>query len=142
MAHNEDGFRLPLKVASTVAQYVPVRFVGDPHKTPASALSETVVVTASWNELALGMSTATGASPGDPISIQFTGVCKGIAGASLGAGAPVGIGSTNGVLAPILATGGPASANLVATRFAVGIALKNAAAGDYFPVLLKPDQIL
>lgn len=143
MSHKTEGFELPLKAASAIGQYVPVRFVGDPHGGfGGSALSETVVRTGSWNELALGMTIATVATYGQEVAVQFTQVTKGIAGASLGAGAPVAVGSTNGILVPVQATGGAASANLVATKFSVGIALKNAAAGDYFPVLLKPDQIV
>ena len=137
MAHNvfEPGF--PAKAASAIAQYVPVMFLPG-----GSALSETVQRAGSINDLPLAFTLATVASPGDPASLQHRGVVKGIAGASLGAGALVGVGSTNGVLAPFSASGGPASANLVAVRWRVGIALKNAAAGDYFPVLLDPQQIV
>lgn len=143
MAHKTEGFELPLKAASAIAQYVPVRFVGDAHGGfGGSSLSETVVRTGSWNELALGMTIATVATYGQEVAVQVNQVTKGVAGASLGAGAPVGVGSTNGILVPLLATGGAASANLVGTRFAVGIALKNAAAGDFFPLLVKPDQIV
>lgn len=143
MSQKIEGFQIPLKAASAIAQYVPVRFVGDAHGGfGGSALSETVVRAGSWNELAIGMTIATIATYGLEVAVAYTGEVKGIAGASLGAGAPVAVGSTNGILIPVLATGGPATANLVGTRFAVGIALKNAAAGDYFPVLLKPDQIV
>lgn len=141
MAHNEEGFRVPLKVASGIAQYVPVTFV------PAgSSVSETVYRAGSTNDYPIGMTTATGASPGDPVSIQVDGVVKGIAGASLGAGAFVGVGSTNGILIPVLASGlstGLGSAlGAQGLRFKVGISLKNAAAGDFFPVLLDPDQVV
>ena len=137
MAHIQEGQRIPLKAASGIAQYVPVT------PLPAgSAVSETVYRAGSINDLPLGFTTATVASPGDEVSVAFSGVIKGIAGASLGAGAVVGVGSTNGVLAPFAASGGAASVNQVAVRWGVGIALKNAAAGDVFPVLLKIDQIV
>jgi hypothetical protein len=137
MAHNLQG-RQPVKAASAIAQYVPVTFLAG-----ASALSETVQRTGSFNELSFGVTLATVASPGDPVSIAMPGeVVKGIAGASLGAGALVAVGSTNGILIPQIASGGPASANLVAVRWGVGIAVKNAAAGDYFPVYLNPAQIV
>jgi hypothetical protein len=142
MAHNQEGFRFPARAASAIAQYVPVRFVGDPHVTGGSALSETVIRAGSTNELAIGFTTATVATYGEAVSVQYTGFVKAVAGASLGAGAPVGVGSTNGILIPLQATGGPASANLVAVKFAVGIAAKNAVAGDIFTVLIKPDQLV
>lgn len=142
MAHKTEGFTFPAKAASAIGMYVPVRFVGDPHITGGSALSETVMRAGSYNELAIGMSIATIATYGLEAAVLVQGVGKGVAGASLGAGAPVAVGCTNGILIPLLATGGPASANLVGPRFSVGIALKNAAAGDIFPVLIKPDQIV
>lgn len=137
MAHIQEGQRIPLKAASGIAQYVPVTPV------PAgSSLSETVYRAGSLNDIPLGFTTATTASPGDEVSVMFSGVVKGVAGASLGAGAPVAVGCVNGILIPIAASGGPASFNQIAVRWSVGIALKNAAAGDYFPVLLKIDQIV
>lgn len=141
MAHNVDGFRLPMRAASAIAQYVPVAAVGDQFNRAGSALSETIIRAGSFNEFPLGFTTATGASPGQDISVQVTGVVKGIAGGSLGAGALLAVGSTNGILIPRSPSGGPASANLLRVEWVVGYALKNAAAGDLFPVVIKPDQI-
>ncbi len=141
MAHNVEGFRIPMKAASAISQYVPV--------TPlpaASALSETVYAAGSVNDMPLGFTTATVASPGDPVSVQFSGVVKGVAGASLGAGAPVAVGSTNGILIPLLPSGlSTALGSAIGAaelRWSVGVALKNAVAADLFPVLLKAAQII
>lgn len=137
MAHNIERFNIPLKAASGIAQYVPVAFLAG-----GSALSETVIRAGSINDDVLGMTIATVASPGDEVAVAVAGVVKGVAGASLGAGCRVAVGSTNGILIPLAASGGPASVNVVATRYAVGRALKNAAAGDLFPVLLQPEQVV
>jgi hypothetical protein len=142
MAHNQEGFRLPMRAASAIAQYVPVRFVGDAQTGAGSAVDETVVRTGSFNEDVLGMTLATVASPGGEVAVQVEGVIKGIAGASLGAGARVGVGSTNGILIPLTPSNIASSANGSGLRFAVGKALVNAAAGDNFAVLIQPEQIL
>ena len=135
MAHNVFEPAYPFKAASAISQYVPVMPLAG-----ASALSETVQRAGSINDRVIGMTIATAASPGDPVSVQFAGVVKGIAIASLGAGAYVAVGSTNGGLIPLLPSTG--SAGVIDARFRVGIALKNAASGDYFPVLLNPDELI
>lgn len=137
MAHNINPNTIPLKAASAIGQYVPVAFLAG-----GSALSETVIRAGSINDDVVGMTIATVASPGDEVAVAFSGQVKGIAGASLGAGARVAVGSTNGILIPLAASGGPASVNVVATRYSVGRAAKNAAAGDLFPVILQPEQIV
>jgi hypothetical protein len=136
MAHNMTGPRLPMKAASGIAQYVPVTPV------PAgSSLSETVYRAGSVNDYPLGFTIATGASPGDELSVQYGGVVKGIAGGSLGAGALLGVGCVNGILIPLTPSGAASVANYP-VRWSVGISLKNAAAGDEIPVLVKADQII
>jgi hypothetical protein len=139
MAHKIENFNLPLRAASAIGQYMPVRFVGD-GVTPGSALSETVVRAGSINEDVLGMTLATVAA-GQEVAVAFIGESKGIAGASLGAGARLAVGSTNGVLIPILPSGGPATVNAIVLRFTVGRSLRNAAAGDIFAFVLDPQQI-
>lgn len=142
MAHSQMDDRIPLKAASAIAAYLPVKFLD-----AASAVSETVVQAASLNDLALGFTSASVASPGDPISWWQPGdVAKGIAGASMGAGALVGVGSSNGVLAPVLASGLStalgSALGAAGVRWAVGVVLKNAAAGDRVPVFVSPRQII
>jgi hypothetical protein len=139
MAHKEEQFNLPLRAASAIGQYVPVRFTGDPQVTPGSAVTESVVRAGSTNEDVLGMTIATVASPGDPVAVAWFGVSKGIAGASLGAGARLMVGSTNGILIPFVATGAAASGPL--RTYVVGRSLKNAAAADVFSFVIDPEQI-
>jgi len=134
MAHTTERFVLPFKAASGIGQYVPVAMLAG-----GSSLSETVIRAGSANDDILGMTIATVASPGDEVAVAIAGVEKGIAGASLGAGVRVGVGSVNGVLVPLLASAGAAP---TAARYVVGRALKNAAPGDYFPVLLQPEQFI
>jgi hypothetical protein len=141
MAHRTFG-GIPVKAASAIANWVPVTFL-----PPGSALSETVVRAGSVNDFPLAMTQATVASPGDPVQLGRPGeVTKAIAGASLGAGAIVAVGSTNGILIPLLPSGLStalgSAVGAAGLRWSVGVALKNAAAGDIFPVYLKPDQIV
>lgn len=142
MAHSQLEGRVPLKAASAIKAYVPVKF-----PDPASALSETVFAAGTWQDFAIGITSATVASPGDPVSYwQHGDVAKCIAGASLGAGAHVSLGSTNGVLAPLLASGLStalgSAVGAAGVRWSVGVALKNAAPGDFFPVLIQLRQII
>lgn len=125
---------VPQKAASGIAQYVPVMFLPG-----GSALSETVQRAGSVNDDVFGMTIATVASPGDEVAVAISGQVKGIAGASLGAGARLAVGSTNGILVPLLASAGAAP---TAARYIVGRALKNAAAGDVFPVQVQPEQFI
>lgn len=135
MAHTSMDARPPLKAASAMGAYLPITFL-----LGGSALTETVRLAASFNEYPIGLTLATVASAGDPVEWYVPGdVAKGIAGASIGAGAFVGAGSTNGVLGVV----GQGSSAAGASRMAaVGIALKNAAAGDLVPVLIAPQFVL
>lgn len=135
MAHTQLDARPPLKAASTMGAYLPITFL-----LGGSSLSETVRLAATWSEIQFGLTLATVVAAGDPVQFAPLGdVAKGIAGASMGAGAFVGVGSTNGVLAPLAAVAaGPTGA----ARYAVGITMKNAAIGDIIPVFLTPQQIV
>ncbi len=134
MAGYNHGETLELKAASAIAQWVPAMFLPG-----GSALDLTVHRAGSLNDIAVGMTIATVASPGEPVELVVSGQAKAIAGASLGAGALVGVGSTNGVLIPqtpsVLATA-------MALRTIVGRALANAVAGDVFTIQVKPEQIV
>lgn len=136
MAHHMDRYNLPLKAASAINQNVPVTF-----NAAASALSETVIRAGSVNDDVLGMSIASAAA-GAEVAVSFYGVTKGVAGASLGAGARLGVGSTNGILIPLTASNIASAANGTGLRYTVGRALKNAAAGDVIPIVLDPTQII
>jgi hypothetical protein len=121
MAHvmREDANVLPRQAASAMGAGVAVF-------TSASS-SDQVVAVASANVRVLGVTVASAASPGDPVAVQVDRVAKCRAGASIGNGALVAVGSTNNRLAPA------ASGQQV-----VGESQTPAADGDYFSVLLKP----
>jgi hypothetical protein len=121
MAHvmREGRQVLPRQAASQLAGYVPVR-------TSASSADQVLAV-GTTNQRVLGMGIATAASPGDPYAVQVDGVAKAIACASIGNGALLAVGSTNGRLAPA------ASGAQI-----VGESQTPAADGDVFSVLLKP----
>lgn len=137
MAHNIEGPKVPMKAASAIAQYVPVTPV------PAgSSLSETVYRAGSINDYPLGFTIATVGTYGQEVSVQYSGVVKAVAGASLGAGALLGVGSTNGILIPMTPSNIASAANGTGVRWSAAVALKNAAAGDIMPVLVKADQII
>lgn len=137
MAYNKIDGRPPLNAASLISAYMPVSFL-----QAGSALSETVIQTATWNIIQLGLTLATVASVGDPVTLAYPNeVAKAFAGASLGAGCLVAVGSTNGVLAPVTPSGA-ASAAAYPLRYAVGYAVSNAAAGDEFSVLIAPQQVV
>lgn len=141
MAHTLAPYDEPYKAASAVANWVPVAAL-----QPASALDETVIRAGSINDKAIGMSIATVASPGDPITVRTGGRAKAIAGASLGAGAPVAVGSTNGILVPLLPSGLStalgSAVGAAGLRYVVGYAVENAVAGDVFTIRVDPGQIV
>lgn len=134
MAGYNHGEVLEAKAASAIAQWVPAMFLPG-----GSALDETVHRAGSLNDIAVGMTIATVASPGDPVTLVVSGRAKAIAGASLGAGALVGVGSVNGILIPQTPS---VTATAMALRTIVGRALKNAVAGDVFEIQVKPEQIV
>lgn len=136
MAHHMDRYNLPLKAASAIAQNVPVTFLA-----AGSAANETVVRAGSINDDVIGMSIASIAA-GQEAAVAFYGVTKGIAGASLGAGARLGVGSTNGILIPLTASNIASAANGTGLRYTVGRSLKNAAAGDVIPIVIDQNQII
>jgi len=127
VAHYRHKDGLPKIVASAAI----------PRNRPVKDLAGTAdkVLPAATNiDHVLGFSIATGATAGEAITVVTEGIVKAHAVASLGAGGEVGIASTNGGLGPIAGASG-------FTRFAVGIAQANAAAGDTFSVLLRVRQI-
>lgn len=132
MAQTQLDARPPLTAASAMGAYLPITFL-----LGGSALTEKVRLCATFGEFPIGLTLATVASAGDPVQWYVLGdVGKGIAGASMGAGAFVGAGSTNGVLGPIAGGVGASRAG------AVGILLKNAVAGDLVPVFISPQFVV
>lgn len=118
--------RLPRRVASAVNQGQPVR--------SSASQTDYVLPAATSNVRVLGVALATGATPGDGVTVQTEGIAICQAAASIGAGAQVIVGSTNGRLAPL---GAAASAPIPQGLNVVGESVNAAADGDYFSVLLR-----
>jgi hypothetical protein len=123
MAHYKHGEVIELKAASAIGYAVAV--MGD------ITTKEQCLPAGSVGALQLGLSIASTPTYGSPVAVVRSGVAKGVAAASLGPFAYVGPGSTNGALGPV-ASG----------SHAVGIALEAAVAGQYFSVLLDPNQLV
>ncbi len=136
MAFENSNFAHSFRAASAINAHQPVALVGAVN--PASAGDLLVQPVGSLNEDVLGVARATVATAGLPVTVDLPpGFVKVIAAASLGAGARVVVGSTNGRMAPV-ALGSVAST----VRNSVGIAVANAADADIFTILLKPEQVV
>lgn len=116
---SDEDSRLPKIAASAIR-------AGEPVRSSASANNEVLPV-GTANVAVLGLALATAASPGDPVAVSVEGVEIARACASLGPGALVSVGSTNGRLALALS----ASSHEV-----VGESQVAAVDGDFFSVLL------
>ena len=114
---------LPRQAASAIPEGVPVR--------SSASTAEQVLPVATSNQRPAGFSQASVASPGDWLAVQTEGVVIGRACASVGPGALVMVGSTNGRLAPHTGASG-------IDVYAVGESQAAAVDGDYFSVLLIP----
>lgn len=121
--------RLPRRAASQVNEGAPVR--------SSASQVDYVVPVGSYNLPVQGVAVATAASPGDGVAIQTEGVVVCRAAASVGHGAVVAVGSTNGRLIPV---GAAPSAPIPQGINTVGESVTAAADGEYFSVLLKPRQ--
>jgi hypothetical protein len=133
MAHYKHGEVIELKAASAVGYGVAV--MGD------ITTKEQAFPAGSVGAIQLGLSIASTPTYGYSLAVVRSGVAKAVAAASLGAFAPVGPGSTNGALGPVIATGAAASGTGART-YVSGMALEAAVAGQYFAVLLDPQQLV
>jgi hypothetical protein len=114
--------RLPKVAASAIR-------AGEPVRSSASSNNQVLPVGTAVGVRVLGVALATAASPGDAVAVDTQGVVVARACASIGPGALVSIGSTNGRLALAVS----ASSHEV-----VGESQVAAADGDWFSVLLNP----
>lgn len=124
---------LPGVAASALGQYLAVKLdtVAAQYTLAASSLDDV-----------FGLTIATSASAGSDCAVVYSGVAKAIAMASLGRGAIVAVGSANGQLGPIAASGVASSlGNVQLPRFAIGRALENASAGTIFAVAIDRREI-
>lgn len=122
----DKGFVLAAKAASAISDRQPVQV--------DTAADGQVVLAATHNVEPFAFTDAS-AVQGGAVTVYGEGcVVRAIAAASLGAGANVGIGSTNGRLAPVSGASG-------VTRFRAGKSLENAADGDSFALYISPRQL-
>lgn len=136
MSYETSRWCLSQRAASAIQQYELVIQAGA--RFAGSALDETVIPVASFTDDVLGVSRASHAV-GDAVEVQYAGIAKAKAGASLGQGARVGLASGVGSslgLVPVPYTGS------AIPRFSVGRALVSAAAGDIFAVMLQAEEIV
>jgi hypothetical protein len=118
---------LPFTNASAISGPIPVRL------NPSA--NRSVVAAATNNVEIQGFVSDASYAAGEAVTVYGDGdVVEAIAGASLGAGADIGIASTNGALGPVAGASGTA-------RYRVGRSLESAAAGERFSVLVKPGQL-
>lgn len=125
--------------ASQIGAYLPV------FQNIASSRDDYVVPQTVVNGEIIGLTIATVPTYGDPVAVVLSGRAKAICAASVGAGALVGVASTNGALGPVLPSGITAhigSGGDVAARYAVGRTLKAYAAGDVMTVIVDPRQVI
>src|SRR2546430_1967005 len=137
MAFERSVHSKTYRAASAILAMQPVALLGS--LTAGSALDETIVPQGSWNIFPIGVARAS-AAIGAAVTVDLANsFAKCVAGASIGAGAFVSVGSTNGVVGQFGITGGGST---VSQRFALGIAEQNAAAGDIFTVQVRPQYIV
>lgn len=89
----------------------------------------------SWNEEPHGVTGAATHSVGEVPAVYFSqNVVKCRAGASIGAAAAAGVGSTNGVVAPVAGASG-------SVRWQLGHTVTAAAAGEVVSIFINPRQL-
>lgn len=134
MAYTSDPAYVSRVFASAMGANLPVK--------SSASTARGAVPAGSINDRVLGFTPATVGTYNLAQNVQLGGAAKAIAAASLGPGALVAIGSSNGRMIPVVPSGGPASANLVRVAYTVGIAEHGAADGETFTVLLDPAQLV
>lgn len=124
--HRDPG--LPCLAASAMAVNTVVNWnTGD--------VQRSVVAVATVNIEPVGITRNVASSAGDPVTVyDDNNVVRAVAIASLGAGADIGVASTNGGLAAISAASGT-------LKYRVGRSLTAAAAGETFSLSIKPRAI-
>jgi hypothetical protein len=139
MAHAQLDGRPPVKAASAIPANALISFL-----PAASALAETVWRASQLSDFPIGVTSATVATAGDPVSYWRIGdVAKCIALASVGAGAFVGLSQAGTVsVGPLTPSNIASSANGSGLRFVIGYTLKSGAAGDVIPVFVSPTQLI
>jgi hypothetical protein len=117
----------PFKAASLVLPYTPVKL--------SASVAGAVVPCGTWNEEPQGFNSS--ATRAVDVAITVLGadsVVEGIAAASVGPGADVAVGSTNGKLAPAAAASG-------VVRWRVGKSIEGAAVNERFSLYVNPQRL-
>ena len=115
---------LPFTAASALTPRAPVRL--------SASVARAVIPAATNNVEIQGFIGAASAGVGVGVTVYGQdSIVEAIAVASIGPGAAVGIGSTNGALGPVAAASGVA-------RYAVGRSIEGAAAGEIFSLYVSP----
>lgn len=118
---------LPFTAASAIVPLRPVKL--------DSAANRQVILASGVGHEPQGVTGDATALQGESVTVYGRGaIVAAVAAASLGAGADVGIGSTNGALGPISGASG-------VTKWAVGKSVESAAAGEKFSVYVDPRQL-
>jgi len=140
MAYHGDRVTHSFKFASAMGAYLPV------FMPLASSRDEVVVSAGTYGIDAVGITLATVGTYNEAAPVVVGGVAKVQAAASLGAGVRVAIGSTNGRMIPLtpsgLSTALGSAIGAAGLRFSIGRSLHAAADGNFFSVLLNPEQII
>ena len=140
MAYSGEQITISAKLASAVGAYLPV------FAPVGSSRDEVVVPAGSVNHEVIGLTRATVGTYNEAAPIVVFGIAKAYAAASIGAGALVGVGSTNGRLIPVipagLSTALGSALGAAGLKFAVGRSLHAVAADGAFSVLVDPRQII
>jgi hypothetical protein len=124
--HRDPGISA-IAASSIAAQSVVTWDVGD---VQAQVLSVATV-----NVEPIGVTRSVASNPGDAVTVYDDDhIVKAVAVASLGAGAEIGVASTNGGLGPVTGASGT-------VKWRVGKSLTAAAAGETFSLSIKPRQL-
>lgn len=132
MAWKNEQTVLPKIAASALAQYICVK---------NDTVDDQVFTAGANTDDVIGVSLATVATYGYSAGIQVEGVAKVLVCASVGAGARVSIGSSNGAIGPVAA---PASSGVPvgAPVYSLGVIQEARAAGEYGSVFLDPREVV
>jgi hypothetical protein len=118
---------LPFTAASDIVPLRPVKLVTDANRS--------VVLAASNNDEIQGFIGDATALRAEAVTVfGEDAVITAVAAASVGAGANVGVASTNGALGPVVGASG-------ISRFRAGKSIESAAAGEQFSVQVKVSQL-
>lgn len=141
MSHKNEGQTFTGIAASAIPAYVPLtRTVG------TGAQDNAVAIAASANQDVVGMSIATVPTYGYEVAVVVSGITKALVIASSGAGARMMVGSVNGGVIPVTASGLATSLGsalgALGARYSIGTLQEARAAGEYGSIAIDPRQLV